>query len=64
MVGIAVCECLQEFGVDAGVKWPNDVYSNGKKLAGVLVETKIKNVIITAVIGVGINIDLGSKIIE
>jgi BirA family biotin operon repressor/biotin-[acetyl-CoA-carboxylase] ligase len=35
------------------VKWPNDIYLNGKKLAGIL--TKVANN--TATIGIGINVE-------
>jgi BirA family biotin operon repressor/biotin-[acetyl-CoA-carboxylase] ligase len=36
---IALCDAARECAsADAGVQWPNDVYSDGKKLGGVLVE--------------------------
>ena len=39
--GLAVCDALKEFGVeDAELKWPNDIYLQGKKLAGVLIEVE------------------------
>ncbi len=40
---------------DLTVKWPNDVLLNGKKIAGILVETKIKDSTAKTVVGVGIN---------
>ncbi|MBE9003576.1 biotin--[acetyl-CoA-carboxylase] ligase [Fortiea sp. LEGE XX443] len=47
---------LRQCGVDVGIKWPNDLVLNGRKLGGILTETKINNgYIIQAVIGVGIN---------
>ncbi len=59
-VGIAVVRALQAHGVrDAQLKWPNDVYVGGKKIAGILVE-----IIATAggdchlVIGMGLNIQM------
>lgn len=40
------------------VKWPNDIYVNGKKLAGFLIDTGVENNEITKiVVGVGININ-------
>jgi len=39
VIGVAVVNCLQSLGVSGlGLKWPNDVYMNGRKLAGILVE--------------------------
>ena len=38
------------------IKWPNDIYIENKKLAGVLIETNIvKNKIKSLIIGLGIN---------
>ena len=37
-VGVAVAECLLEFGAPVKLKWPNDIVSDAGKLAGVLLE--------------------------
>jgi len=40
-VPIAVCEACEEVApVHCAVKWPNDVWVEGRKLAGVLIETR------------------------
>jgi len=59
-VGIALCEALTELGVaDLGLKWPNDLYRDGKKLAGILIELEGQGAdSCDIVIGVGINIRL------
>ncbi|MDI1430545.1 biotin--[acetyl-CoA-carboxylase] ligase [Polyangium sorediatum] len=45
----------------AGVKWPNDVLVDGKKLAGLLVETALRGGKIDAVIaGIGLNVHAAS----
>ena len=50
--GLAVAEGLERFGVAAEVKWPNDVWIAGKKIAGILVEAGDEFV----VVGMGINV--------
>lgn len=39
-VGVAVCEAVRHLGVDAHIKWVNDVHVAKRKLAGVLIETE------------------------
>ncbi len=39
-VGVALCEAVRSFGVDAHLKWVNDVHVKNRKLAGVLIETE------------------------
>ncbi len=47
---------LRQCGISVGIKWPNDLVLEGRKLGGILTETKVNNGQITqAVIGVGIN---------
>src|SRR5687767_8706746 len=54
IAGLAVCRALDGLGLRAGVKWPNDVVSGGKKLAGVLVEGVAGQSL--AAVGVGLNV--------
>lgn len=37
-VGLAVCRVLEREGIPAKLKWPNDIYVDSKKLAGILCE--------------------------
>jgi BirA family biotin operon repressor/biotin-[acetyl-CoA-carboxylase] ligase len=57
-VPVAVCEAAEEVepGIECRIKWPNDVWVDGRKLAGVLIEAKPQDG--WAVIGVGINISV------
>lgn len=52
--GVAVAESLRhlEPGVEAVVRWPNDVEVGGRKLAGILVEAAANG---RAVFGIGVN---------
>ncbi len=52
-IGVCLAEAMQEAGVRAAVKWPNDLYYLNRKLAGVLVERTKGHL----VIGVGVNVE-------
>src|SRR5262249_24676988 len=57
-VPIAVCEAAEAVApVRCQVKWPNDVWIDGRKVAGVLIEARPDDG--WAVIGVGINVSVG-----
>ncbi|WP_406657939.1 biotin--[acetyl-CoA-carboxylase] ligase [Methanolobus sp. ZRKC2] len=56
LAGLAVTRAMQNLGVDARIKWPNDVLIRGKKVCGILTEVdaeveKIEHIIL----GIGIN---------
>jgi len=51
--GLAVAEAIESFGPAAGIKWPNDVWIRGRKVAGILVEAGEDFVIV----GIGINVN-------
>ncbi|MBQ8879217.1 MAG: biotin--[Clostridia bacterium] len=56
---VAVCLCLERlYGLGVGIKWVNDIYVNGKKLAGILTEgTFDENGNLSYfVVGMGINV--------
>ncbi|VAW39990.1 hypothetical protein MNBD_DELTA03-1271, partial [hydrothermal vent metagenome] len=38
--GVACCETVRHYGLNATLKWVNDVQAGGRKLAGILLETK------------------------
>ncbi len=56
--GIAVCEALHQLcpGLDAAIKWPNDVYVRTRKISGILVEVPAQNCQ-RMVIGIGANVN-------
>jgi BirA family biotin operon repressor/biotin-[acetyl-CoA-carboxylase] ligase len=51
--GVAVAQALQESGVRARLKWPNDVRVGGRKIAGLLAEMVPGA---RVVLGVGVNV--------
>jgi len=58
LVGIAVVNALEKMGMPGvSLKWPNDIYYQGKKLAGILIELNGQvNEACHTVIGIGINV--------
>jgi BirA family biotin operon repressor/biotin-[acetyl-CoA-carboxylase] ligase len=60
-VPLAVCETAEKLepGLECRVKWPNDVWVGGRKLAGVLIEAKPQDG--WAVIGVGVNLSISPE---
>lgn len=56
---VCLARTIQETtGVAALVKWPNDVFAEGKKLAGILTEfSAFPDVINYAVVGIGLNVN-------
>lgn len=61
----ALVKTLSELGIEAKVKWPNDIVAGGKKIAGILTEMSGELMAIDyIVLGIGINtsIDYGRDI--
>ncbi|WP_407294873.1 bifunctional biotin--[acetyl-CoA-carboxylase] ligase/biotin operon repressor BirA [Stutzerimonas zhaodongensis] len=60
VVGLAVLKALRLAGVsNAGLKWPNDVLADGKKIAGILVELSGDPAdVCHVIIGIGVNVNM------
>ncbi len=55
---VAVCETLAYFGLSPYVKWANDVFVNGKKICGILIENRFSGEnISSSIVGVGLNVN-------
>jgi BirA family biotin operon repressor/biotin-[acetyl-CoA-carboxylase] ligase len=49
---------LRKIGISGKIKWPNDIYVNDQKIAGILIENSIRSSYISAsIIGVGFNVN-------
>jgi len=46
-----------KIGVDAWIKWPNDIVYKDKKIAGILLEGEYKGSMIISYVGVGLNVN-------
>lgn len=66
VVGLALLRALQGLGVTGvGLKWPNDLLVNGRKIAGILLELAGDPAdVCHVVIGVGVNVNMlpGSRV--
>lgn len=60
--GYAVCLAIREYtGIDARIKWPNDIIAGNKKLCGILTEMAAQSDRIDYVVtGIGINVNNAS----
>jgi BirA family biotin operon repressor/biotin-[acetyl-CoA-carboxylase] ligase len=55
---LAVVKSLNHYGIDALIKWPNDIYVETRKIAGILIEHSfLGNKLIFSVIGLGLNVN-------
>lgn len=63
VTGLAISIALDNFGYKAvKLKWPNDLYHQGKKLGGILIESRpVKDDEYFLAIGFGINVDMSNE---
>lgn len=57
IAALAVTKTINEYGLSACIKWPNDVRVNGKKIAGILLESD-DNQLRYVVLGIGVNLNI------
>ena len=60
VAGLGVCEAVKKStGLDAKIKWPNDIVVNGKKVCGILTEMSAEmDRVNYVVVGIGINANM------
>jgi len=57
-VCLALADALGGYGIEATIKWPNDVYVESRKIAGILIQNTISaSRVNTAVVGIGLNVN-------
>ncbi len=58
VMALAAEAAVRELGIDAGIKWPNDIVAGGRKVCGILTEMNLgPDGIRHVVIGTGINVN-------
>ncbi len=59
MAAVSVAMAMERFGFSVGIKWPNDILYEGKKLTGILTDMSAEMDRINAIIiGIGINVNI------
>ena len=57
-IALAVHDCLNELRPGFKIKWPNDIYFQDQKVAGILIENQLnKSSYQNAVVGIGLNVN-------
>lgn len=58
VAAVALAETIREAGVDATIKWPNDIQVEGRKVAGILTELSADTEQVQfVVLGIGVNLN-------
>lgn len=55
---LAIRDYLLRYGVEARIKWPNDIWVGDRKICGILIENTLENGSVReSVVGIGLNIN-------
>lgn len=58
IISLALADFISRFAENVCIKWPNDIYINEKKIAGILIENSIeRHYIKQSIVGIGINLN-------
>ena len=57
-VALEIAGTLADFGIASEIKWPNDIYADGRKICGFIVENRIAGgAIVESLAGIGLNVN-------
>jgi BirA family biotin operon repressor/biotin-[acetyl-CoA-carboxylase] ligase len=57
-ISLGICDFIKRYIPVSAIKWPNDIYVNNDKIAGILIESSImSNKIENTIAGIGLNIN-------
>lgn len=58
-LAVVLTKVMDSYDVQATIKWPNDVLVRGKKISGILCESKlVHNQVLGVVLGIGVNLNM------
>ncbi|NMI07076.1 biotin--[acetyl-CoA-carboxylase] ligase [Paenibacillus sp. SZ31] len=63
LAGVAVCRAVRACtGADAGIKWPNDLLIDGRKVCGILLESTVEDHEVRyCIAGIGVDVNFDSE---
>lgn len=57
-VALALVDAMRDYGIEAQIKWTNDIYVDDRKLAGILIEHKLlMGRMARSIVGIGLNVN-------
>jgi len=56
IAGASLCRVINKY-IKSEIKWPNDIWENNKKIAGILVEGVYSNKTEAIIVGIGLNVN-------
>ncbi|TRX71056.1 biotin--[acetyl-CoA-carboxylase] ligase [Carboxylicivirga sp. M1479] len=58
VVSLAIIDTLKTLGIESSIKWPNDIYIEDSKVAGILIENSIfGHRLEYSIVGIGLNVN-------
>ena len=58
ITALTVVDLLAAHGIEAKIKWPNDIYVGNKKICGILIEHSVREgMLSSSIIGIGLNVN-------
>ena len=65
LASLAVADAIRNAtGLEAQIRWPNDVLIRGRKVCGILIETDVsRGKVRYAIIGIGVNVDVPAEVL-
>ena len=58
IVALSLVDMLAEYGIEAKIKWTNDIYVGDRKLVGILIEHSLASTTLRkTIVGIGINVN-------
>ena len=65
VASLVVSKTINSYNLSSNIKWPNDVRVNGKKIAGILLESEAhENKVEYIILGVGINLNIDTDFLS